>query len=535
MEFGPRHLRLCAPMTLMTPLKILSFLLICSGSNTTTTTTTASLTNSSKTQSWHLQNALSWASQNNAYSSILELSADKNERVLYVNGPVSENQVLFSLPSQLVINPEVAKRSSLIQKYAPLLQKSHCYKIVEFVFLENVLPGARERSEFEMYYNLLPGFDFDHNLPIVDWANFIGNWRTGFDSTGPHSPALDILLNPPVLGMFWHTSMLELQDELSWYFKKEGLFHKLSQDTGLPLSDIFPVFLWALKTVWTRSFPTEKGGCSLIPVIDMFNHKSDSIIAAGTLENGTLIVFSTKSFAVPQRTAWPVELDYDKEKRKCSEDMLWSFGFLPNDIKICARFSLQVKPFHINMGSEYKAMQASMLFDILPDVYKPISEGDHQHNSHHLEITLVLGESFPLRIMAALRILAANELILKAAPNGRTLEYFSKFISFVHEIRTLHRAFRILTAVLNQIENSEETDREMLAYWQQVDRELGTSQDSALKDNTQQCNNSTDCRFSNTKEASRMVIALQVRIHRRRILQGAIEEIQAKWMKLLEN
>jgi hypothetical protein len=493
------------------------------------------------TFSWLLQNIMTWVSRHGGDVSLIQ-PPPSGGRDIYTNALTEKGQVLLMLPKDTLISYASAIRSPLWQRYAELayLPIAHgqqlCQTVTTYVFLENVVPGVRESSEFAMYYYLLPDFTYNHNIPLLNWDwDYDDTQDDDVDSSEAYSVdrtkthPLDILLSAPSLGTYLASSIEGYRGLIAEYSREHGLFDKLSRDTGLSLKVLVKMYKWASATVISRSFPDGQEKCTLLPVIDMVNHREDANSVPSLLDNGSVALVGTRRILPGE----PITINYDRNNEKCAEDMLMSFGFLPPEKKNCVKFGVGLQRLHSNMSSGFEAEQVSMLRDILPSA--EINERGEKEMQVDVELNLVEGEGFPSWMMEALRLFVADEPALEIARTQKNA--FAGPINLENEHSMLREARGMLFGVLNEIGDSEEMDTKALLHWQRVcEEDPGDPKGHCVEEKgVRSCALDETPRWRRAPSAlyaQQMVIALQVKIRRRAILRDAIACVDGKMREL---
>lgn len=468
-------------------------------------------------------------------------------RAFYTSVPIRKEEMVMFIPSKLLITDEVARRSSIIQKYAHLaFQTGESVNadvyVSMFVFLENVVPGQREASQYAAYYNSLPPYEFDFNIPILFWKqdpnNLLGR------------QAFDILLQPRLLNLKYMASEMRFHGFVRRMKEPGGLFRILAADTRLPMSRISLIFKWAVAIVMTRSWsnphPSMNSRCTLVPIMDMLNHNDNASGLVPVAVEGNPEVIIGVGMVAPndlQKNARIFD-SYDppgipgKEKEPmCIDTMLFTYGFLPDEAltsrPYCISFEFQID-FQKSRGhlryASYPAMEKSISENVPEDIFMG-SEWDQalrlNQKTYKLKLHYDQGDySVPPSLFAILRFSEADKKALDVA--RRREDGFARPLSADNERRMLKKLHSIFSTVLSQIPSSEEEDRISMKRWQYYELEIKKETKISPKGSKLM----SRIRDVNVRNYQRMMQALSVRIQRRKILskvQAFIKEQRSRW------
>lgn len=420
------------------------------------------------------------------------------ERGLFVQEHIDEDQVILTVPEPLILTGQKAMRSSLFLEYAYQFPLDFdgmepCAALAVFLLIENALPGQREASAWSEYYSSLPDFYYDFNVPHISWDS-------------PDNKPLSILLHPPILSRELNMDIEQHRKHISKFSAQDGFFSQLALDAGSSVNKMIKLFNWAASVVKTRCWKTNTpvlGHCALLPVMDSISHKDGgNVMALRVLgENRHVVLKSKASLAAASK----LSLDYDPEQQKCAQAMLLHHGALPEDDgasrPYCVHFNIELQVPRKKMLGETR----SRYINFLKKEFLKVEETERQiHLKLHVELKEGKRHSLS-KLLAALRIAYADAQTVEAATHRET--EFSSYISSKNERITLEKASHILHGILDQIKSSENEDVKELHHWRDV------------------------AGFPNIPEtkiayAMQMGMALRVRIHRRRILQGALRFIE---------
>lgn len=450
---------------------------------------------------WVMQNLLAKAQElGGNVDKVYAVSA--GERGLFVQEDIDEDQVILTLPESLILTGQKAMRSPLFLEYAyqsPLDfdGMEPCTALAVFLLIENALPGQREASAWSEYYASLPDFYHDFNVPHIFWDS-------------PDNKPLSILLFPPVLSRELNMDIEQHRKHISKFSTQDGFFSQLAHDAGSSVKNIIKLFNWAASVVKTRCWKTNTpmlGHCALLPVMDSISHKDGGNVMALRVhgENQQVVLKSKASLAAASR----LSLDYDPGQQKCAQTMLLDHGNLPlNDgasRPYCVDFNIDLQVPRKKMSGETRLRH----INFLKKEFVKVEETEQKvHLKLHVELREEKRHSLS-KFLAALRTAYADAQTVEAAAHRET--EFSSYINSENERIALEKASHILHGILGQMKSSENEDVKELHHWRDV------------------------AGFPNIPKskiayAKRMGMALRVRIHRRRTLQGALRFIE-NWQR----
>lgn len=477
-----------------------------------------------------IHRALEW--QSSLGANLSGITASKKGRGLQSLIKYSSGDVLGKLTSEGLINEVKATKSPLYKHYQGLFPDSFlerdkflyqaCHQVAMFIFLENTRAETREASSFYPYYLTLPHYDHDFNVPHLFWRD-----NEGIEKNSGRRNPLDVLLNPTRLNYGENYSLTQYQNRIVNYSEEGKFFHRLSQDTGLAYNELKKRYRWAMSVVATRSWTAVNisvmGKCTLVPIMDMINHEDGGMVLAGE-NNGSIY------FVIRNETAPGSELigDYDPEKKKCAEDMLFVYGFMPKyDPKsrsYCVTVSAKLHHSE-DMSLEYKMLQRSLLQKVFPEIVVDLKE---ENIDSDIEFTLTLKDrkNFPAEMLASYRLFSADASTLDSMRNEENP--FMEPVNLLNEHRALKKIRDFLSSILAEFDGSDHEDKEELKHFQNISENSRQNECSTSK--------LPDLCLQNSgmkKHAERMVHALHVRIHRRKILVDSIAHIERKWLEIL--
>ena len=463
-------------------------------------------------------------------------------RALYTTVPVKKGTILMFVPSKLLITDVVARRSPLLAKYAFWMLESEQTKqtleapwfVCMFIFLENVIPGQRQASTYAPYYESLPTFDFDFNIPLLFWKK-----------TKIGREALNILMTPEILNTKQRHSGERYQSMLRLMEASKGVFEAVALETGLQESRIKQIFLWATSIVISRAWATSnlpiKGACALVPIVDMVNHEEEAEGLVGiaiepnrvgvgivTKKNLSAAVRVFGNYDAPGKCDTDSSQCRENKQPACAESLLFSYGFLldtpdENDEahghlparSYCVDLSLSLiftdeSPIHRRRRSALEAFLAA----------KEVNEFHAQDSMYALR----LREGHPGRpvvppnLLAILRISEADNETLDMVQDS-TSEIFMRPVNGENERRVLDELAEFFSGVLKRFPGHENEDMAMRRVWEHH---------AAAIDSVTFEGEAARIRDASLKGYMRMVLALRVRTRRRRLLGDALAWVKSE-------
>jgi hypothetical protein len=265
---------------------------------------------------------------------------------------------------------------------------------------------------------------------------------------------------------------------------------------------IIQTYLWAKSNIltrsWTKAHASIAGECTMVPVLDLLNHHDDGGgLVAITFEDKPDDVHAVGVLATENVEAGSEVVDsYDPEESaarvgapKCMQEMLLGFGFIPSNSSRpwCFDITLNVKL------STFRSPSLNMLARRL--LARAGAAPGQQYTTKLKEND----DGIPVAMLAVMRLLMSGEsemlVIQKRGDADRPL-------TPNHERKVLLTIHSSMEKNLESIPSSEDEDRRLL---------------SVAKETTD----------------DKMLVALEVRLHERRICQQTIEHAKRLWEGVL--
>lgn len=408
-------------------------------------------------------------------------------RALATMQPRDNKEVLVSVPNHLLITDVVAQADSLFQQHVLSFDLSiaPCLILSLYLLIETLIRSSS--SKWIKYLRTLPPTDHDFNLPQFDWP-----------STPAGREALEVLQTSPSIAA-------RMRDgnhihELALSRLNETVFPSLKRShPHLTNKIILETFTWAGSIVLTRSWSDESipGECTMVPVLDLLNHHDEAKGLFALAFNGSNTPEAVGAVA-EGRVESESELmaSYDPASYKCMQEMLLNFGFLPRDSRrpwcLSVRFDLRLLAFQDpeldNLARMLLARAGTGSGAGVAGVpqYPPLQEYTIELKEDDVEI--------PAALMAVLRVSMSTEKEMRLIQKRGHAD--GMLLTLHHERTVLKIIHDTVSQMLASIPSTEREDEERMLTARREGKEKN------------------------------MAVALEVRIHERRICQQTLERVE---------
>ena len=448
-----------------------------------------------------MQILLSWVQENGGIVQNINVghsSINGAGRALKTIQSREKNDVLVAVPVHMLITDATARADPLIQRHVLSFNKSalsvdSCMTVTLYLLIETLI--SQDNSRWIKYFNSLPPLDHLFNLPQFEWNNS--------RSSPAGQAALEVLLTSPSVAARIHKDR-RLHD-FALLKLKETVFSSLKKDyPHLNDTIILKTYLWAKSNILTRSWgkahSSIAGECTMVPVLDLLNHHDEGGgLVAITFDDKPDHVHSVGVTATKNVEAGSEVVDsYDPAEStarvgaiKCMQEMLLGFGFIPSNSSRPWCFDITL---NVILPITFRSPTLNMLArNLLARV------GTAPGKQYTTKLKENDKKGIPVAMLAVMRLLMSGEremLVIQRRGDA------DRPLTPNHERRVLLRIHNSMEKNLASIPSSEKQDKRMLSV---------------------------------AKEAmdDKMAIALEVRLHERRICEQTIEHTRILWDKVM--
>ena len=448
-----------------------------------------------------VQILLSWVQENGGIVQNINVghsSISGAGRALKTIQSRGKNDVLVAVPVHMLITDATARADPLIQRHVLSFNKSalsvdSCMTVTLYLLIETLI--SQDNSRWIKYFNSLPPLDHLFNLPQFEWNNS--------RSSPAGQAALEVLLTSPSVAARIHKD--RRLHEFALLKLKETVFSSIKKDyPHLNDTIIMKTYLWAKSNIltrsWTKAHSSIAGECTMVPVLDLLNHHDEGGgLVAITFDDKPDHVHSVGVTATKNVEAGSEVVDsYDPAEStarvgaiKCMQEMLLGFGFIPSNSTRPWCFDITL---NVILPITFRSPTLNMLArNLLARV------GTAPGKQYTTKLKENDKKGIPVAMLAVMRLLMSGEkemLVIQRRGDA------DRPLTPNHERRVLLEIHNSMEKNLASIPSSEKQDKMMLSV---------------------------------AKEAmdDKMAIALEVRLHERRICEQTIEHARILWEKVM--
>ena len=408
-----------------------------------------------------------------------------------------KGDVLVTIPVHMLVTDETARADSLVQQHVMSFDFSidSCLILTLYIMIEKLI--SQKNSKWINFFQTLPSINHNFNLPQFEWH------AAGQEA----QEALEVLFTAPSIaakmreGAHIHELTLRKLNTTVFASLKRSYSH-------LTDVEILKTFLWAGSIVLTRSWSDAggsiPGNCTMVPILDLLNHEDDAMgMFAMAFDDNPIVqavgVVASKNIAAgselvasydPSFDPFHVPMEDDNGiPNKCMQDMLLGFGFLP-------LHSGRPWCFDVDFVISTVIFQDATLETLRNDLLMQAGTGPGRQYATKLKEN---NGNIPSALLAVLRLSISGEremmLIQKRGSADAPFDLAT-------ERQVLLLLKNTMVKAMSTIPSAEDQDQERMV----AAREEGND---------------------------KMAIALEVRIHERRICEQTLEHVKKLWLRVM--